>query len=187
MVRSLIDREQYIGRGVVSMKYLVKRAQKHDDTAFVELMQLEKQNMYKVASSYLKSQEDIADVMQETIITCYEKIVNLREPKYFRTWMIRILINKCKDILRTEKKVSLLEEFPEQGEACVELGNYEFEELMHQLDDKYRIVLLLYYAEGFKIREIAQILELEENTVKTRLVRGRKQFEKEYKMEPAVR
>lgn len=64
--------------------------------------------------------------------------------------------------------------------------NCEFEELMNQLEEKYRIILLLYYAEGFKIREIAQILELEENTVKTRLVRGRKQFEKVYRLEPAV-
>ncbi len=60
----------------------------------------------------------------------------------------------------------------------------EFEDLMKELDEKYRIILLLYYAEGFKIREIAQILELEENTVKTRLVRGRRQFEKIYKLEP---
>ena len=60
----------------------------------------------------------------------------------------------------------------------MELLNYEFEELMGQMDDKYRIVLLLYYSEGFKVREIAQILDLEESTVKTRLARGRKQFEK---------
>lgn len=49
------------------------------------------------------------------------------------------------------------------------------------MDEKYRLVLLLYYGEGFKIREIAQILEMEENTVKTRLARGRKQFERLYK------
>ncbi len=66
------------------------------------------------------------------------------------------------------------------------LQNYEFEELMNQMDDKYRIVLLLYYSEGFKIREIAQILELEESTVKTRLVRGRRQFERVYGLEVAV-
>jgi len=54
--------------------------------------------------------------------------------------------------------------------------------LMNSLDEKYRIVLLLYYGEGFKIKEIAQILEMDENTVKTRLSRGRKKFEHAYSM-----
>ncbi|WP_122643012.1 RNA polymerase sigma factor [Luxibacter massiliensis] len=160
------------------MKYLVKKAQKHDKQAFVELMELEKQNMYKVARSYLNCQEDIADAIQETIVTCYEKIDSLKNPEFFRTWLVRILINKCKDILRSGRREYLLETFPEQEDTCMELLNYEFEELMGQMDDKYRIVLLLYYSEGFKVREIAQILDLEESTVKTRLARGRKQFEK---------
>ena len=160
------------------MKYLVKKAQKHDKQAFVELMELEKQNMYKVARSYLNCQEDIADAIQETIVTCYEKIDSLKNPEFFRTWLVRILINKCKDILRSGRREYLLETFPEQEDTCMELLNYEFEELIGQMDDKYRIVLLLYYSEGFKVREIAQILDLEESTVKTRLARGRKQFEK---------
>ncbi|CUP03263.1 sigma-70 family RNA polymerase sigma factor [Eubacterium sp. am_0171] len=168
------------------MKYLIKRAQKHDDQAFVELIELVKQDMYKTARSYLHKQEDIADAIQETIITCYENIGRLKEPKYFKTWLIRILINKCNDILRAGKREYLSNTVPEQEGTCMALQNYEFEELMKQMDDKYRIVLLLYYSEGFKIREIAQILELEESTVKTRLVRGRRQFEKVYGLEVAV-
>lgn len=168
------------------MKYLIKRAQKHDDQAFVELIELVKKDMYKTARSYLHTQEDIADAIQETIITCYEKIDRLKEPKYFKTWIIRILINKCKDILRAGKREYLSDTVPEQEDTCMALQNYEFEELMNQMDDKYRIVLLLYYSEGFKIREIAEILELEESTVKTRLVRGRRQFEKVYGLEVAV-
>lgn len=58
--------------------------------------------------------------------------------------------------------------------------NLEFEELMSALDEKYRVILTLYYVEGFNTREIAEILEIAENTVKTRLVRGRKQFSREY-------
>ena len=60
--------------------------------------------------------------------------------------------------------------------------NVELKEALGQLDEKYRIVLLLYYGEGFKIKEIAQILEMDENTVKTRLSRGRKKFEHAYSM-----
>ena len=147
-------------KGGICLKYLVKRAQKRDDQAFVELMEIEKQDMYKVARSYLRSPEDIADAIQETITTCYEKIDGLKEPKYFKTWLIRILINKCRDILRLERNETFKDVFLEQGEVCMAYQNCEFEELMNQLDEKYRIILLLYYAEGVKIREIAQILEL---------------------------
>lgn len=74
---------------------------------------------------------------------------------------------------------------PEEGGTCTSLENYEFYELLNALDEKYRIILILYYVEGFKVREIAQILDLEENTVKTRLSRGRKQLAREYRFEPA--
>lgn len=79
-----------------------------------------------------------------------------------------------------------IETFLEQGETCRELFQCEFEELMNNMDEKYRVILTLYYSEGFKIREIAQILDMDENTVKTRLARGRRQFANLYQMEPAV-
>lgn len=162
------------------MYFLVKRAQREDKEAFVELMERNKQAMYKTAKGYLDSEEDIADAMQETILSCYENIGNLKERRYFKTWLIRILINKCNDILRKNQKYCLLEEFPEAGEVCRSTENLEFEEMINALDEKYKIILLLYYAEGFRIREIAQILDLSENTVKTRLARGRRLFSREY-------
>lgn len=159
------------------MKYLVKKAQKGDQKAFVELMELYKQDLYKVAKSYLRSDEDAADAIQDTILSCYEHLKDLREIRYFKTWMIRILINKCKDIL--EKKICLLESFPEQADPHSDYQNSEFELLMDILDEKYRIILTLYYAEGFTTKEIAQILDISDNTVKTRLARGRKKIAEE--------
>lgn len=159
------------------MKYLVKKAQKGDKDAFVELMERYKQDLYKVAKSYLLCDEDVADAIQDTILACYEHLKDLREIRYFKTWMIRILINKCKDILR--KKETLLEAFPEQEDSHSYYQNLEFEDLIYMLDEKYRIILTLYYAEEFTIKEIAQILDISENTVKTRLVRGREKIAKE--------
>lgn len=164
------------------MKYLVKKAQRHDKEAFVELMELNRQSMYKIAKSYLHNEEDVADAMAETVLSCYEKIADLREAKYFKTWMTRILINKCKDIWREGHRECLLEQFPDTEDPCRYEQNLEFEELMSALDEKYRVILTLYYVEGFNTREIAEILEIAENTVKTRLVRGRKQFSKEYEL-----
>lgn len=167
------------------MRFLIKRARKRDKAAFVELIEQQKTAMYKIAGSYLRSEDDIADAIQDTVLACYEKIGSLQNDRYFKTWLTRILINKCMDVLRRGNKEYPFAEVPECGESCMELENYEFYELLNSLDEKYRIILVLYYAEGFKIREIAQILELEENTVKTRLSRARRQLAKEYGQEAA--
>ena len=160
----------------ISLEYLVRKARQGDAQAFVELIETNKQSMYKVARSYCSSEDDIADAIQDTIEAAWRTIPHLKKAEYFRTWLIRILINKCIDILRKNKLESPIDIFPEQGEVCRELVNCEFEELMRTLDEKYRTILLLYYGEGFKITEIAQLLDMEENTVKSRLSRGREKF-----------
>ncbi|MDD3403109.1 MAG: sigma-70 family RNA polymerase sigma factor [Hespellia sp.] len=162
------------------MEYLVKKAQQGDQAAFTELIKQNTQSLYKVARSYLNSEEDIADAIQDTILVCFEKIHGLKEARYFKTWLTRILINKCNDILKQGKRMVAVEDVPEKVNQHSYEDELVFEDLMHFLDDKYRIVLTLYYVERFKTSEIAQILEVSENTVKTRLVRGRKEFAYHY-------
>lgn len=77
------------------MKSLVKRAQRGDDQAFVELIEENKQAMYKVAVGILKNDFDAADAIQQSILTCYEKLKELKKAQYFKTWLLRILINNC--------------------------------------------------------------------------------------------
>ena len=168
------------------MRYLVVKAQKKNEAAFVQLMEMNKQGMYKVAKSYLHHEEDVADAMQNTILICYEKLATLREPQYFKTWMIRILINNCKDILRKNRELCLMDELPEAEGRDMEQENLEFMELLKSMDEKYRTLLILYYVEGFNTREIAELLELNEHTVKTRLVRARRSFAKEYQGENII-
>lgn len=169
------------------MNRLVRKALRGDKEAFVSLMEEQKQSMYKVAVGILKNDADAADAMQDTVLSCYENLQSLREPKYFQTWMMRILINHCNRILAERKRVVPIEEFSEGEQKkyfsdTEESGteNEDFLEMLGQLEDRYRIVLLLYYAEGFSIKEIGDILEMNENTVKTRLARGRGIFKKEY-------
>ena len=87
-----------------SLKHLVKKAQQGDARAFVRPIEINKQSMYKIARFYFTNDEDIADAIQDTIETCYRSIRHLADPGYFRTWMTRILINKCIDIIRKNKK-----------------------------------------------------------------------------------
>ncbi|MDD2957706.1 MAG: sigma-70 family RNA polymerase sigma factor, partial [Lachnospiraceae bacterium] len=152
------------------------KAQCGDNAAFSELIRQNTQGMYKVARSYLRSEDDIADAIQETILICFEKLTDLKRPRYFKTWLIRILINKCNDILKEQRRTCSVDVLPEIEDDSSQEDKVEFNVLINMLDDKYRVVLTLYYVEGFQIREIAELLSITENTVKTRLSRGRKKF-----------
>ena len=171
------------------MKRLVKRALARDPDAFAELICAYKQDMYRVAKSYLRNDEDVADAMQDAILTCFEKLPSLREPDYFKTWLIKILINKCNDLLKAGKRYVSIENIPEEGFRDTGQENIEFMMLMDSLDEQYRTVLVLRYSEGFSVREIGEILGLTESAVKARLKRGRDKVKKVYehnKMEVLV-
>ena len=75
------------------MKTLIKKAQHKDADAFVELMQENMKDMYKVARAILSNDEDAADAIQDTILACWEKIHTLKQEDFFKTWLTRILIN----------------------------------------------------------------------------------------------
>ena len=170
------ERTRHMGE----VEQLVRRSKKRNPDAFTELMQLHERDMYRTASAILSQDADIADAMQETILTCWEKIDTLQKNRYFKTWMIRILINECNKIHRHYKNFSRAEELPEVPGQDMSIEEFEFKEMLGMLDESYRIILVLYYVEGFRIADIASILNMNENTVKTRLVRARMQLKQEY-------
>ena len=162
------------------MIQLVEKAIRGDVDAFLELMERNSLAMYKVARGILNNDDDVADAIQDTILNCFEKIHTLRSPQYFKTWMIRILINECNQILGHYKRVNMPGELPEAAGQDASLAEFEFKEMLGLVDEKYRVILILYYVEGFKLSEIAELLDLNENTVKTRLARARDQIRAAY-------
>ncbi|MCD7743722.1 MAG: sigma-70 family RNA polymerase sigma factor [Lachnospiraceae bacterium] len=155
---------------------LAEKAAGQDADAFTALMQSQMQNMYKTARAILSNESDIADAISETILTCWEKLEQLNDPAWFRTWMTRILVNKCKDLIRQEKNLCLPGDMPEMSAADSGFTNAEWNEALNMLDEKYRLVLMLYYVEGYKTSEISAILEVTESTVRTQLARGREKL-----------
>lgn len=132
------------------------------------------ETMYRVARSILKSDEACADAIQEAIVRAYGSIEGLKEPRYFRTWLIRILINVCKQMHQSSKKVVLLEEWIEQQpDQSDSYERVEIQEAVDALEDEFRVVVTLFYFEDLSVREIAQSLDLREGTVKSRLNRAR--------------
>lgn len=136
-------------------------------------------DMYRAAIAILMNEEDAADALQDTILACWEKLYTLKKAEYFKTWMTRILINHCYDIKRNHPVCENIELY-EEPSKCDEY-NLELKEAYASIEERYRLPMELYYSQGFRIREIAEILSLPQNTVKTRLSRGRKQLEAYYR------
>lgn len=157
---------------------LVKRARMKEPECFVELMKLFEQDMYRVAVGILSNDQDAADAIQETILTCWEKIQTLRDDKLFKTWMTRILINHCYRILKNRANIEGLGKYEEP--STEDEYNLEWKECISILDEKYRIPIILYYGEGYKTTEIAELLQIPKSTVRTRLARGRERISQFY-------
>lgn len=169
------------------MELMIKKAQKGDKEAFINVINKYTQDMYKVAKSRLESEEDIGDAIQETILSAYKNICVLKEINYFKTWLIRILINKCNDIINKNKKIVYVNEYyDDSSKTNISFYEKEFEENMmfsetlKILNEANRLVVVLYYVNGFNTREISEILNEKEGTIKSRLSRSRQQLREYY-------
>ena len=141
------------------------------DDFTVQILDMKK-TLYHIACGILRSEADREDAVQECICKAWEKRDSLKSDGAFRAWVTRILINECYDICRRSGKVIVLDELPE-AVAPEENDNRELRDLIMEMDDIYRLPILLFYVEGFSIREIAKMLQIPEGTVKSRLHAGR--------------
>ncbi|MCI8597146.1 MAG: sigma-70 family RNA polymerase sigma factor [Lachnospiraceae bacterium] len=165
-----------------SIEDLINRARACDGEAFVELMERHKQSMYKIAKAYLKQEEDVADAMSETILDCFEHLENLKEAQYFGTWLVRILINNCKNMLKKRQRFDCTDGIEDtlQSVSMEEEGTRAFLDYLQPLEEEDRILMILFYVWGFRVREIAELLHMKEATVKSRMQRGRGKIKKTF-------
>lgn len=158
------------------MDILVKRAKRGDSEAFIALIEECKMTLRRVALGYLKNEEDVADVMQDAILDAYEHIGGLKKDVYFKTWLVRILINRCTKFYRQNQRRACLGDYGEMAECDAGNAEVEFRELLEILPGDSRIIFQLYFGEQLTTREIAGILGMKESTVKSRLHRGKEQL-----------
>ncbi|PIE96129.1 RNA polymerase subunit sigma-70 [Bacillus fungorum] len=165
------------------MELLIKRAQKGDEEAFIAAIDTLMPQMYKVAKARLKNEEDIGDAIQETILSAFTNLKKVKEPGYFKTWITKILMNKCNDIVRKNKVLYVDDYGKVQGDQIVKDNieqELEFDNMLSYLGVEYRLVIVLYYVNKFKTKEIAEILNEKEGTIKSRLHRARQQLKEQY-------
>ena len=135
------------------------------------------QTLYRVSCSQLSVGADREDAVQETLRKAWEKRASLKDERYLHTWVIRILLNVCHDIRRERKRMIPTAEFPDAA-APDGTGPADLRDCLLRLEEKERTAVLLYYIEGYDIRQTAAILRVPQGTVKSRLSRGRKQLRK---------
>ena len=129
--------------------------------------------LYHISKSILKNDSDCGDAVQETILKAYEKLSTLKKEKYFRTWITRILINECKGILRKRKNVIPYEEYMDNMKMTEEDRYSHLYMAIMELTEDLRVLVTLYYLEGFSLKEISEALDIPEGTIKSRLSRAR--------------
>lgn len=161
------------------MSILVKKAQRGDAEAFIALMEENKMTLRRVAYGYLQNEEDVADAIQDTILDAFEHMGDLQKTEYFKTWLVRILINNCTKAYRQKQKIVSINE--EYGTGAYENpdSDLEFKEMIKSLPEDSRMIFQLYYGEQFTTKEISEVLHIKENTVKSRIHRGKKQLRME--------
>ena len=180
--------------GSVDERQLVRRAQKGDKVAFETLVQRHQHRVFAVARGILKRQEDVEDIAQQVFVKAYFSLKRFDQRAAFSTWLYKITVNECWDVLRKRKARPLVYEadFSEEQSRQYSAPEREasktpdtsdrmalreqLERMLGQLDKRDRAMLVLKEVEGFSVEEIAESMGLNANTVKVRLFRARRRI-----------
>lgn len=159
------------------MEELIKQAKKGNKEAFSKLIEISLPKLYRIARAKLREESDIEDAIQETMVSAYLKLNKLKDKTKFEIWLIKILVNECNNIYRKKKIIYI------EYDEVVSPVNVEFEDdldnkimysrIMNLLNPEDRIIMVLYYANGYTTKQISQIINVNENTIKGRLKRAK--------------
>ncbi|CAM3476659.1 sigma-70 family RNA polymerase sigma factor [Cytobacillus oceanisediminis] len=151
----------------MAIDQLVLKAKEGDDEAFLQIISVLKIDLYKTALSYLRNEEDAIEAIQEVTFRAYKGLKELKEASYFKTWLIRIMINYCNDTLKMQKRMVLNEDLLLTMGKSENYSLMEIQDAMQSLDERSREILTLKYFHDLKIKDIAGTLDCPEGTVKT--------------------
>ena len=159
-------------------KETIKKAKQGDADKIGQIILENMQTLYRVAFGILKNDDEIYDAISATTVKVFENIHTLKKEEYVKTWITRILINECYKICNKNKKIIYLENVQQKNLVHNDTHEeLEFKNLIRNLNDELKEIVILYYFEDFSIKEISKIIKIPEGTVKTRLSRTRKKLE----------
>lgn len=171
---------------------LIRKSQQGDMDAFEQLILRYEKRIYAIAYKYMGNHEDASDMAQEALIKAYQSIASFRGDAAFGTWLGKITANRCLDEFRKRKHLqttslddaleletgSVQKELespaatPEEHAIDQEAAGY-IQQLIHELKEEYRVVIILRELDGRSYEEIAALLSCSLGTVKSRISRAR--------------
>ena len=139
-----------------------------------QIVRLYADMVYRIAYRYVKNSIDADDVFSETFLSYFKKKRTFESEEHRKAWLIRVTINCAKDFLAQRAQLQQLQEETLCDQAAPDAATYmDLHTAIEKLRPEYREVIKLYYLDDLSVKEIAQILNKNENTVKTQLFRAR--------------
>ncbi len=158
----------------MDIEILVIKSKKGDISAFMELLKEKEEFFYKISFTFSKNSYDAEDCISEAAIKGFEKINQLKKADKFYSWFTSILINICRQQFRGKIAVSS----PEEIKEVQDMFSYNsvedkiiIENLLNKLKKDEREILVLRYLKDYSIQEVADIMDIPLNTVKTKIYR----------------
>ena len=147
------------------MDVYIERAIKGDQQAILHLLEQDEEVLYSIAYTYVKNEYDALDAMQELTYKALKKMHTVKQPEYARTWLVRVLINCCKDIVNKRVQTVPIEETDVSETPIYSM----IDALLSELSLKEQQLVYAKYFQQLKNNEIAQLQNISEGTVKSRL------------------
>ena len=167
------------------IEVLVKKAKKGDDKAFTKLIDINKDKLYKIAYIYVKNEQNALDILSDTIYKSYVNINKLKNPRFFNTWIVRILINIASEQWKKNKKTICIDDYAQIKSELIENmcesdfdipANIDLYNAIDKLDTKYKDIVILKYFQDMTISQISKTLNHPEGTIKAYLFRALKKL-----------
>lgn len=165
-----------------------KKNAKDDKEIFTELIKSIENDLYNIAKNKVYNIHDINDILQETIIKIYRNFNSLKDQDSFKSWSIKILLNECNKAHKSRYKELLLfnkitTKNPSQDidYSIIDLENdLCFRDLLKNISPVEQNIFILHYQCDYSIKEIAEILNINENTIKSKLKRNKIKIREKY-------
>lgn len=167
------------------MEELVLQAINGNKESFKTLITSVEKDLYRIAQAKLDNIDDINDTIQETILHAYDKLSSLKNPQFFKTWIIKILLNECNIVYKKRNKqlgifyrLSNLAGNSNENDIHIVEDNIDFKMLISHLNKNEQEIFALHYNSNYTSTEIAELLDMNINTVKSIITRAKTKLQK---------
>jgi len=135
-------------------------------------------SVYRVAYSYTYTKADAEDVLQNVFLKLFQSRQSFNSEEHLKQWLIRVAVNECHNLHRSfwKRNIIHMEEIEKPAQDFLTDNEIDLHNALLQLPSEYRVIIHMYYYEGYKTKEISKILKIKEATVRTRLARGRERL-----------